>query len=209
MTAAPHTFIDPSDPSVPHAADPWPADSPTFETILHLYLDPALTIGDIALSLGVSCATLIGLTKHPRFIELLDEFEQASEERAARLARCGLDLAARTFVKVAQSADKPETARKAAGAIVRLHKDASRAPPAALDAGSRRPPETALPQSTADREQAIASAGSNSVTHAGGRGERTPSPAAAGARPVRPPPRPARDTPQRTPRSKEREPAPC
>ncbi len=126
MNAAQRNVADPAPLRIEHAPDAWPSHAPAVESLIRLYLDPALTIADIAKSLGLTCSQLIALTKLPLFIELLDEFEEATQERAARLVRCSIDLAARTFVRIAETADKPETARKAAGAIVRMHKDRAR-----------------------------------------------------------------------------------
>ncbi len=92
----------------------------TGERLLALYLDPTLTVADIAFTLGLSIPDLLELVERDEFKALFEQYAAAHEARAAALARVGLDLAARTFLRIAQTCDKPETARKAAGALVRL-----------------------------------------------------------------------------------------
>ncbi len=95
------------------------ADSP-LERLLSLYLDETLTLADIAFTLSLSITETLARTSDPEFLKLLEIYTAAQEKRAEFLARAGRATAARTFARLAEYSDKPETARKAAADIIRM-----------------------------------------------------------------------------------------
>jgi hypothetical protein len=118
ITPTPPCHRPPSAPS--HAAGPKPqADSP-LERFLSLYLDETLTLADIAFTLGLSITETLARTTEPDFLKLLETYTAAQDKRAEVLARANRATAARTFSRLAETCDKPETARKAAGEIIRM-----------------------------------------------------------------------------------------
>lgn len=94
--------------------------SSPIETFLTLYLDESLTLADIAFTLGLSITETLARTTEPDFLKLLETYTAAQDKRAEVLARANRATAARTFSRLAETCDKPETARKAAGEIIRM-----------------------------------------------------------------------------------------
>ena len=62
------------------------------------------------------------------FLALAEEYAAMQEARAAYLARCASEVAARNFIRIVETCDRPETCRKAAGAIVRMSSGGSPKP---------------------------------------------------------------------------------
>jgi hypothetical protein len=90
------------------------------ERFLALYLDETLTLADIAFTLSISIIEALARTEDPEFVKLLETYTAAQEKRNEALARANRATAARTFARLAEYSDKPETARKAAGDIIRM-----------------------------------------------------------------------------------------
>ncbi len=134
------------------------------ERLITLYLDPDLTLADMAFTLGLSIPELLDLTERDEFKALLERYADAHRRRAAYLADAALVAAARTFSRLAETCDKPETARKAAGALVRMsHPPPADSPqesvPRATDSPSegnrcRAPRATDSPQESVPRQPA-------------------------------------------------------
>lgn len=103
------------------ARTPSTQDSPDY--LLSLYIDERLTIADIAFTLNISISETLARLAAPEFLRLLENYTAAQERRSAALIRSYRVVAARNLAKLAESADKPETARKAAVELIRMQKN--------------------------------------------------------------------------------------
>lgn len=125
--------------SNPPAFAPNPAPPPedlvnafTNEKLLEHYLDERMTIADIAFNIGRTIAETLEALRSPGFLTLAENYAATQARRAAFVARCALETAARSYIRLAKTCDKPETTLRAAGAIVRM--SASNDPrPASMD----------------------------------------------------------------------------
>lgn len=108
-------------PRTEPARTPSTQDSPDY--LLSLYIDERLTIADIAFTLNISISETLARLAAPEFLRLLENYTAAQERRSAALIRSYRVVAARTLAKLAESADKPETARKAAVELLRMQKN--------------------------------------------------------------------------------------
>ncbi len=87
-----------------------------------------MSISDIAFTLSKPIAETLTILEDPEFVALLEHFTRAHEARAALLARWGMEAATRTFTRLSEFIDHPETARKSAGALVRILADSKPKP---------------------------------------------------------------------------------
>lgn len=101
----------------PKSQDPIPL--PLLNRLLTLYTTHANSFNDFCRELDLSMLELLDLLEHPDVTRALERLAHASETRAKLLARLTNDSAVSALIDLMDTTDKPETRRKAAGAILR------------------------------------------------------------------------------------------
>lgn len=124
MTTAPAPAPAAEDPPGTGATPPTAApDFPSDEALLADYLDPALTIPQIAADNAISIPDFVAWLRRPHIAEFLEQYEQVCTDRSRRLMAAAGPAAVATTVNCLSAGSK-ETARRAASALMRVIKTA-------------------------------------------------------------------------------------
>jgi len=145
MTTAPAPAPAAEAPPGTGATPPTPApDFPSDEALLADYLDPALTIPQVAADNAISIPDFVAWLRRPHIAEFLEQYEQVCTDRSRRLMAAAGPAAVATTVNCL-SAGSRETARRAASALMRVIRTAPLRTSPAAPKSAAGPADTAAP----------------------------------------------------------------